>query len=80
MSHHHTALDDCEPKSDGYKPSVLSDLLDLLEFAEGALIDSISCEDGLDGNTGLRVLKMISDELIKHGRLSSFTQIPKEEV
>jgi len=61
----------------GY-PSDVSELLDLLEIAEGALIDSISCEDGLDGDTGLRVLKMISGALVTHGRLSLFVQVPEK--
>jgi len=65
---------------DGCLPRPEKELLDILEFAEGTIMDAILSEDGLDGDAGMRVLKMISDSLVKYGRISSFTQIPKEEV
>ena len=56
------------------------DLLNLLEFAEGAIMDAILSEDGLDGDSGMRVLRAISQELRKNGRNSSFPLAPQEEV
>ena len=41
--------------------------LEALEFAEGAIIDAIAHEDGLDGATGYAVLQMIWPQLKKHG-------------
>lgn len=46
----------------------IADLLDALEFSRGAIVDAIACEDGLDGNDGLAVVRMIDEHLTKHGR------------
>ena len=45
-------------------------LLEALEFCEGAILDAIACEDGLDGAAGYRVLMMIWPVLEKHGLTS----------
>jgi hypothetical protein len=52
----------------------LNDVLEALQFAEGALLDAVACEDGLDGETGLRIAKMASEQLLKHGRPSAVDQ------
>lgn len=47
----------------------MNELLDALEFAEGAILDAIAHEDGLDGATGYEVLKMIWEQLDQHNRI-----------
>jgi hypothetical protein len=42
--------------------------LEALESAHGAILDAVSCEDGLDGNAGDAVLGMIRAALIANGR------------
>ena len=37
----------------------LAEANEVIEFCEGAIIDAIGCEDGLDGATGERILQMI---------------------
>ncbi len=53
------------------------DLLDTLEFAEGALLDAFNSEDGLDGEAAREVAIMCSDLLIKHGRVSVYVEAGK---
>ena len=55
----------------------LNNALDALEFAEGAIADAIMLEDGLDGGTGMEVLKMISAVLVEAGRTSSYVTLKK---
>ena len=42
-------------------------LLDALLFSYGAILDAISLKDGLDKATGETVIKMITEQLDKHG-------------
>ncbi|KKN79813.1 hypothetical protein LCGC14_0336680 [marine sediment metagenome] len=58
----------------------VADLLDALEFAEGALLDSFASEDGLDGEAARRVALMCSDLLTKHGRISAYVETGKGPV
>ncbi len=51
--------------------------LDALEFAEAAIMDAIFDEDGLDGNVGHKILKMISKILVKHNRTSIMVESKK---
>lgn len=44
------------------------ELLDVIEFARGAIIDACYHEDGLDEKDGSAVIRMINNELLKHGR------------
>ena len=57
----------------------IRDLLDVIEFCEGALIDSYAAEDGLDGAAAEAVARMASYELVKHGRHSIMADIEKRE-
>jgi hypothetical protein len=41
--------------------------IEALEFARGAIVDAIACEDGLDGDDGLAVVRMIDGVLISNG-------------
>ena len=50
----------------------LNKALDALEFAEGAIVDAITLEDGLDVTTGLEVLKRVGTVLVDAGRTSSY--------
>jgi len=43
------------------------ELLDALLFSYGAIRDAISLKDGLDKTTGETVIKMITEQLDKHG-------------
>jgi hypothetical protein len=42
--------------------------MEALAFAHGAIVDAIGCEDGLDGQAGAAVLKMIRAALTANGR------------
>ena len=42
-------------------------LVEALDFSQGAIVDAIGCEDGLDGATGYAVLLMLWPLLDKHG-------------
>lgn len=55
-----------------------NEALTALSFAEGAIIDAISVEDGLDGGAGEAVLKMIRAALIANGR-EPITIPPEDE-
>lgn len=52
--------------------------LDALEFAQGAILDAISLEDGLDGEAGHRVILMIREALKANGR--ELMPFPAEDV
>lgn len=52
-------------------------LLDCLEFAHGAIIDAILTEDGLDGDTGLKIIRMIEEQLTKNKRM--FTSVDETD-
>jgi hypothetical protein len=52
--------------------------LDVLEFAEGAIIDAIGCDDGLDGASGFAVLETIWPVLAKHDRKHTTADIEAE--
>jgi len=43
-------------------------LLDLLEFCKAGLEDAILLEDGLDGETGTKLIEWIEEELENAGR------------
>ncbi len=47
----------------------IEELLTTLEFAHGAIMDAIGCEDGLDGYAGDSILVMIEKVLCSHKRL-----------
>lgn len=47
---------------------------DALEFAQGAILDAIGLEDGLDGQAGARVLQIIRAALLANGR--TLTPLP----
>jgi hypothetical protein len=53
-------------------------LLDVVEFAEGALIDHVAREEGCDVRDAWRVLKMCSDAIVKHGRTSVLVESRKQ--
>lgn len=55
----------------------VSELLDVIEFCEGALLDAVASEAGLDGQAGLGIAKMASDVLVKHKRTSVFVEMAK---
>jgi len=62
------------------------ELLDVIEFCEGALMDHFassigvdtSChKEGLEFKTALRIAHMCSDVLVKHGRTSVIVESRK---
>ncbi len=55
----------------------IADLLDVLEFAEGALLDSFASEDGLDGEAARLIALMCSVLLVKHNRVSAYVEAGK---
>ena len=59
------------------KDKTIRDLLDVIEFCEGALVDAFAAEDGLDGSAAEAVAKMASNELVKNGRVSIMAGIKK---
>jgi hypothetical protein len=52
----------------------MDELLDTLEFCEGALLDYVASEDGLEIEAARRILGMCSDQLIKHNRTSIWAE------
>lgn len=54
------------------------ELLDALEFCEGALSDHCYGEDGLDVETSTRIVLMCSDLLVKHRRTSVIVESRKQ--
>ena len=57
----------------------ISDLLDFIEFCEGALVDQYAAEGGLDPATAKAIARMASAELVKHGRHSIMVDIENRE-
>ena len=58
----------------------LATAMDALQFAEGAIIDAVAHEDGLDGAAGYAVLQIIWTELKKHGCTVAATNAIVSEV
>lgn len=54
------------------------ELLDVIEFCEGALLDHFAREDGLDVETARRVAEMCRDVLLKHNRISVMVESSKQ--
>ena len=57
----------------------LKQALDALEFAEGAILDAIFEEDGLDKDTAIAVLQIISSVLLENNIKSAFLEAQKQE-
>jgi len=56
---------------------VVSELLDVIEFCEGALMDHFASEDGLDCEAARRIAFMCSDVIVKNGRTSVIVENSK---
>lgn len=56
----------------------IDELLDVIEFSEGAMMDYVASEEGLDVETARRIAFMCSDVLVKHGRTSVIVESNKQ--
>jgi hypothetical protein len=56
----------------------MDELLDCLEFCEGALSDVFSSEEGADIEACRRIAFTVSDLLVKHGRTSVIVEARKQ--
>lgn len=56
----------------------IRELLDVIEFCEGALLDHFASEDGLDVEAARRVAEMCRDVLVKHNRTSVLVESSKQ--
>jgi len=54
--------------------------LDVLGFAEGALLDYVGAEAGLEVATAWRIIEMCSKALVAHGRISTLVESRKQTV
>jgi len=55
-----------------------NELLDVIEFCEGALLDHFASEEGLDVEAAARIAQMCSDVLVRHGRISAIVEVNKQ--
>ena len=55
----------------------MAKLLDALEFAESALVDHITGEDGLDLNRANHIASVCGALLLEHGRISKVEEYSK---
>lgn len=57
---------------------LIDEILDVLEFCEGALVDFCANEEGLDPEAARRVAWMASEVLVKNGRQSNLLEASKQ--